>query len=111
MVLDIAQLGCSRADIAQALKAEGVDVGTHYQNLHLLPMYQQKIAYGKHGFPWSAEFSRPTVTYAKGICPVAEGLNDASYMGFGMCVYDLSNDDIDLIVAAFRKVWAHLVSE
>lgn len=111
MVLDITQLGCSRADIAQALKAEGVDVGTQYQNLHLLPMYQQKIAYGKQGFPWSAEFSRQTVSYAKGICPVAEELNDVSYMGFGMCVYDLNNDDIDLIVAAFRKVWAHLVSE
>jgi hypothetical protein len=25
-----------------------------------------------------------------------------------MCVYDLSNQDVDLIVQAFKKVWEHL---
>lgn len=110
MILDLETLNCSRKSIVDALAAEGVEVSDRYQNLHLLPMYQQKIAYGTQGFPWDSEFVDRDVSYQKGICPVAEALNDSSYIGFGMCVYDLSNADIDLIVKAFVKVWANLES-
>lgn len=109
MIFDANEAGCSRDAIASALAAEGVQVSTRYQNIHLLPMYQQKIAYGSSGFPWSADFSRQSISYEKGICPTAERLNDESYMGFGMCVYDLTKGDVDLIVEAFRKVWTHKV--
>ena len=105
MTIDEQVTGCSRAELAEALGAEGVVTSTRYQNIHLLPMYQQKIAYGSHGFPWSADFSRKSVSYEKGICPVAEHLNDEAYMGFGMCVYELSDAEIDQIIVAFRKVW------
>lgn len=111
LILDVDVLDVSREQLAKALRAEGVDVSTQYQNLHLLPMYQNKIAYGDSGFPWSASFSRQDISYKKGICPVAENLNDQSYLGFGMCVYDLNDADIDLIVNAFRKVWFHLVGD
>lgn len=105
MVLDIEALGVSRKRIHAALQAEGVAVSQHYQNIHLLPLYQRKIAYGSMGFPWSSDICRRDVDYSKGICPVAEQLNDSTYLGFGMCVYDLTEDDADLIVAAFHKVW------
>jgi len=108
MVLDIKELGVSRERIHAALQAEGVAVSNRYQNIHLLPMYQNKIAYGTHGFPWVSGVCHRDVNYSKGICPVAEELNDSTYMGFGMCVYDLSDQDIVLIVDAFRKVWANL---
>jgi len=110
MILDLETLNCSRKSIVDALAAEGVEVSDRYQNLHLLPMYQQKIAYGTQGFPWNSEFVDRDVSYQKGICPVAEALNDSSYIGFGMCVYDLSNVDIDLIIKAFVKVWANVES-
>lgn len=108
MRLDIKELGISRERIRSALLAEGVEVSDRYQNIHLLPLYQKKIAYGSNGFPWSSEICHRDVDYSKGICPVAEELNDSTYLGFGMCVYDLLDDDIDLIVAAFRKVWSNL---
>lgn len=108
MVLDIDELGVSRERIHAALQAEGVAVSKHYQNIHLLPLYQRKIAYGSMGFPWSSDICRRDVDYSKGICPVAEQLNDSTYLGFGMCVYDLTEDDVDLIVAAFHKVWNSL---
>jgi len=108
MVLDIEALGVSRERIHAALQAEGVAVSKHYQNIHLLPLYQRKIAYGSMGFPWSSDICRRDVDYSKGICPVAEQLNDSTYLGFGMCVYDLAEDDIDLIVSAFHKVWNSL---
>jgi hypothetical protein len=60
------------------------------------------------GFPWTSDICRRDVDYSKGICPVAEQLNDSTYLGFGMCVYDLTENDVDLIVAAFHKVWNSL---
>lgn len=110
LVLDIKAVGISRDRIHAALQAEGVAVSKRYQNIHLLPMYQKKIAYGSHGFPWSSDICKRDVSYSKGICPVAEELNDSTYLGFGMCVYDLTSDDVDLIIAAFRKVWFNLDS-
>ena len=108
VVLDVNLLGVSRDKIWEALQAEGVPVGKSYQNLHLLPMYQKKIAYGSKGFPWNSEICHREVDYARGICPVAEELNDTSYLSIGMCVYDLTNDDIDLLIKAFKKVWNSL---
>lgn len=108
LVLDIDELGVSRDRIHAALQAEGVGVSNCYQNIHLLPVYQKKIAYGSRGFPWASDICHRDVDYSKGICPVAEMLQDSTYLGFGMCVYELDDDDIDLIVAAFRKVWGSL---
>lgn len=108
MILNVRELGVSRDQIHAALQAEGVEVSKSYQNIHLLPMYQKKIAYGSRGFPWTSDICHREVNYSKGICPVAEELNDSLYLGFGMCVYDLTDDDVDMIVAAFRKVWASL---
>jgi perosamine synthetase len=108
MTLDVTKLGISRDRIYDALKAEGVPVINRYQNIHLLPMFQKKIAYGSKGFPWISEICKRDVIYEKGICPVAEELNDISFLGIGMCVYQFSDDDIDLIIQAFKKVWASI---
>ena len=108
MQLDTRTLGIDRNLIADALAAEGVTVSRQYQNIHLLPMYQRKQAYGTHGFPWSAPFCKRDINYAKGICPVAEQLHDQSFIGYEMCVHDHDTDDMNLIVAAFRKVWDNL---
>lgn len=108
MQLDLGVLGASRDRICDALNAEGVSVSRRYQNIHLLPVYQKKIAFGTRGFPWTSDICKRDVDYRKGICPVAETLNDKTYLGFGMCVYDLNRQDIAQIVEAFRKVWQNL---
>ena len=101
--------GVSRDKIYEALIEEGIQgLSKKYQNLHLLPMYQNKIAYGSKGFPWNSEFCKRNISYKKGICPVAEKLNDHTYLGFGMCLFELSDNDIDNIILAFKKVWANL---
>ncbi|WP_372763555.1 DegT/DnrJ/EryC1/StrS family aminotransferase [Litorivivens sp.] len=111
MTLDTEVLGVSRAKIAEALLAEGIEgLSTVYQNLHLLPMYQKKIAFGSRGFPWSSDICRREVSYEKGICPVAEELQDRSYMGIFMCMKEMADPDVDLMVQAFRKVWNNLDS-
>jgi len=109
MVLDVDLLGVSRARIVEALQAEGITgLSGSYQNLHLLPMFQQKIAYGTQGFPWTSDICHREVSYQRGICPVAEDMNERCYLGFAMCLHELTDGDVDLIVAAFHKVWASL---
>jgi perosamine synthetase len=109
ILLDTAELGVSRARILEALEAEGVaGLAAGYVNVHLLPMYQKKIAYGSKGFPWSSDICRRDVDYGKGICPVAERLHDSDYLGLALCMHEFPDQDIDMVVAAFHKVWTHL---
>jgi dTDP-4-amino-4,6-dideoxygalactose transaminase len=111
MVLDEAATGVPSARIAEALKAEGITgLATSYQNLHLLPMYQRKIAYGSRGFPWTSDICHREVNYRKGICPVAEGLHESGFLALAMCKHELPDEDVDLIIASFEKVWDNLES-
>ena len=109
LTVDVDKLGVTRDQIIKALEAEGVlGLMTGYANIHLLPMYQNKIAYGSNGFPWNLKEARQDVDYTKGICPVAETLHEKTFMGFQICLHELSSDDIGLIIKAFEKVWLNL---
>lgn len=110
MRLDLVKLGVSREKICDALEAEGVAIMRGYQNIHLLPIYQKKIAYGNSGFPWNSEYCKREVSYKKGICPIAEDLHDNSFIGILFCHFDLSIDDVELIAKSFKKVWRNLNS-
>lgn len=100
--------GVQRDRVFKALVAEGVPVGDRYTNIHLLPLYQKKTAYGTKGFPWNADFYKGNVSYEKGICPVAETLQDGRHLGIGMCINAYTDADVDLIIEAFHKVWENL---
>lgn len=106
-VLDETETGVPRRAIVEALAAEGVPgLMPGYANIHLLPMYQKRIAYGENGFPWSRHAGE--VSYDKGICPVAEALHERAFLGLEFCLHRYSADEVDLVAAAFRKVWQHL---
>lgn len=108
--LDTARLGLSRERLLEALRAEGVPglVGS-YQNLHLLPLFRQRIAYGTRGFPWvGAPGGDSAVTYGPGLCPVAEDLHARSFFGLAMGQFAHGPDEVQAIVRAFHKVWANL---
>jgi dTDP-4-amino-4,6-dideoxygalactose transaminase len=107
MVLDTNVLGVSRDRVYEALVAEGVEgLIRRYVNVHRMPMYQKKLAYGSGGHPWT--IAHRDVDYGLGICPVAEELQDRSFLGFQMCLSELDDSDSDLVVAAFRKVWGQM---
>ena len=111
MIVDENKIGISRQRLIEALRAEGIPgLGGGYSNLHLMPMYQQKTAYGNSGFPWTAEFCKRDVSYAKGICPVAENLHDSRSLGLDLCLHKYRNNEVDLVIRAFQKVWANLSS-
>lgn len=107
MTLDLDSIGVSRARLVEALKAEGVGgLMAGYQNLHLLPVFRNKIALGSKGFPWT--IADRDIDYGAGVCPVAERLHNDTFLGLAICVYELPPEDVDQIVAAFQKVWANL---
>jgi len=109
MRLDVRALGLSRDKIFAALIAEGVPaLSKQYVNVHRYAMYRNKIAYGKEHFPWRNGLYESSIEYTKGICPVAEQLQDATYLGLHLCQYDFQLDDIEAIAQAFHKVWAQL---
>lgn len=109
LTVDTAALGVSRQALVGALRAEGVPgVMAGYQNLHLLPMFRHKIAYGTRGFPWTSPYCDRDISYGPGTCPVAEQLHAETFIGLGLCTCELPPADVELIIAAFRKVWAHL---
>ena len=105
-----ASLTLARATLLDALRAEGVPglVGS-YQNLHLLPLFRHRIAYGTGGFPWKgAPGGDSAVTYGPGLCPVAEDLHARSFLGLAMGQFAHGPEDVAQIVRAFRKVWAQI---
>jgi dTDP-4-amino-4,6-dideoxygalactose transaminase len=109
MIYDDRETGVPRARVVEALTAEGVpSVSGGYVNIHLLPMYEKKIAYGKKGFPWVPEIYKGNVRYGKGTCPRAEDLNERSYLKIEMGLHRFDDRRVDLIGQAFRKVWAGL---
>ena len=94
LLLDESMVGVNRDLVVDALRAEGLLIAGNYCNLHLLPMYKNKQAYGKNGFPWTSDTYKGKVSYKKGICPVAEQLQDEKFLGIGMCINRYSDDDI-----------------
>ena len=106
--LNLDHIGLSREEITQELINNNVPgVANGYVNVHKLPLFQSKIAFGSNHFPWSLN---PSIDYdySHGICPVAEDCHDKSFFSLLICNYDLDFNDIDSIFEAFCKTWEKL---
>lgn len=109
ILFDAARAGISRDRFVEALVAEGVPAlsGGYVRPLYLLPMYQQRIAFGKRGWPFTAGGpDAPPPSYEKGLCPVCEDLHYNRLIGFEICVHVFTPEQIRDIGRAFRKVLA-----
>ncbi len=76
-----------------------------YVNVHRLPMYEQKIAFGK-SYPWN--MAHRDIEYGLGICPVAEYLKDDSFVGLLISMYDLSDQECEFIAHSMVNTWNEL---
>jgi len=109
MIYDQTETGVSREQLIAALQAEGVPwLYPGYQLIHLLPMYQKKIAYGKRGFPWTSDVYQGDVCYNEGICPVAERLHQRELICLQLCQHNYTDGEAALVIEAFHKVWCQL---
>ena len=98
--------GVSRSKLVEALSKEGLgnSIYSGYANIHLLPMFKNKIAFGREGIPWKSEFYDNSVNYKKGICPVAEDYHDNKIISFGSCMIDGTDNELIKIKKIFEKV-------
>ena len=78
-----------------------------YVNVHLLPIFRKKIAYGlKNNLPWS--INNRHYSYLKGSCPNAEFLHNKTFIGVEMCKYEFNNNELDFIFQKLRNIWKSL---
>jgi len=108
LVLKLQSSKIKRGVIVEALRAEGVVIGEGYQNLHKLPIYQKRIAYGSQGYPWKSCGVESSVKYEMACLPITEKLHDEMLISIPMTMYEFNLNDIDLIVSAFKKVFLNL---
>jgi len=103
--------GVERQDVARALAAEGVPVSEGYvRPLYLQPMYQQRIARGDRGCPWTCGHWNGHVSYEPGICPVTERLYERELMLADVCRHPLTLDDARDVADAFEKVLTNVAA-
>jgi len=101
---DAGRAGLPRDLFVKAVTAEGFPLRAGYiQPLYRAPVYQKKVALGRHGFPWS---SHPRdVPYGPERCPRVETLNEAEIFLTNLIYPPLSNADMDQFGEAIDKVF------
>jgi dTDP-4-amino-4,6-dideoxygalactose transaminase len=117
-LIDEATLGASRNAFINAVKAElpetegregeGALISYGYNGpLHLLPLFQQKIAIGSNGFPWKNGDFESSVSYAKGTLPVTERLYEKELATHDFMLPPITKEEMDDVIMAFKKVYEH----
>ncbi len=102
------ELGISRSVFTQALNAEGIPFGEGYvKPIYLQPMYQKRIAYTR-GCPWTCNHYAGSVSYAPGLCPVAERMYERELILAALCHPPQTEADMDDVARVFDKVLNNL---
>lgn len=98
--------GLPRDLFVKAVAAEGFLIRPGYvKPLYLEPLYQKRIAFGRDGFPFTANpRNGTTLSYARGICPVVERLQDSELMWTNITYPPLTEVHMDAFVEACAKV-------
>jgi dTDP-4-amino-4,6-dideoxygalactose transaminase len=108
MRYDESKIGVPRARFLEALIAEGIPMSPGYPRpLYHNPLFQDRLAYGKQGCPFTCHLYEGTVSYEKGLCPVAEDLCARSALWTFVVRPPGTIRDMQDIVAAFEKVLAN----
>jgi perosamine synthetase len=99
------KVGIPRDRFVQALNAEGIPMIPGYtEPLYFAPLYQRKIAFGRNGFPFTYEGYKGSVSYERGICPVAERMWEKELMVTNVCRAGVTQQDLMDVVLAFEKI-------
>jgi perosamine synthetase len=105
MIYHAEEVGIPREKFVAALNAEGIPIGNGYvEPLYLEPCYQQKIGFGKNGFPFTFEGYKGTLNYKKGLCPVTERMYYKEIMITNICHANSTQKELDDVIEAFEKV-------
>jgi dTDP-4-amino-4,6-dideoxygalactose transaminase len=98
-------VGLPRDLFCKAVAAEGFPIWAGYlKPIYLEPMYQRKIALGPGGFPFTANPRNANLSYAQGICPVTERLQDEELVLTTSFLPPSTAADIDQLIGAIERV-------
>lgn len=102
---DETEVGMSRADFVEAVRAEGIPMSAGYvEPIYLQPLYQQRIAFGAAGYPFTMLPFPEAVSYARGLCPVTERMHFKELVYASVCHANVTRADLDDVVKAIGKV-------
>lgn len=102
---DSSIVGVSRSRFVEALRAEGIPSGEGYVSpIYLQPIYQERIAFGSMGCPFTCSYYKGNVNYEEGICPVTERMYEREVITHALIYEGITHSDLDDIVAAYKKV-------
>ncbi|WP_243544269.1 DegT/DnrJ/EryC1/StrS family aminotransferase [Pseudodesulfovibrio tunisiensis] len=93
-----------RAELAptRGREKEGVKIyGGYVQPIYWLPIFQQRMALGRNGFP----FADSGVGYERGLCPTVERLHLKELFCSDLMHAAMAATDVEDVVTAFHKVW------
>ncbi len=105
IVLESSAIKLGRDKICSDLESFGLPVTEGYQNIHRLPIFERKIAFGEKQFPWTLNSRNSEIKYGLGTCPVAEKLHDESFIGLEICAFDFSESEVAMVAKIFNKLW------
>tara|TARA_B100000989_G_scaffold255083_1_gene203891 strand:+ start:8233 stop:9465 length:1233 start_codon:yes stop_codon:yes gene_type:complete len=109
MKIDKKIISTKKELIIKLLKKEGVQgLINQYGGINNLPIFKNKIGYGKKNFPWSLQ---KKTNNNNDICPKSDYLNKEVFFAIEVCLYELNNRDIDLIIKSFKKVWKKILKK
>ena len=97
--------GLSREHFVEAVNAEGFYLRAGYlRPIYLEPMFRKKICFGKKGYPFIINSRNSEINYQKGLCPVAERLNEQEVILTNIIYPPITTDDMDGFIRAIKKV-------
>jgi perosamine synthetase len=105
--LDLSKIKYNRSQVVKILKNAGVQgLNIGYQNLHLLPIFKYKIAYGKKSFPWKN--FRKKIIYKPGDCKVAETLHKKTFFYLSLCAFDFKMSHMEKFGNIIKSKWRQI---
>ena len=106
LTLETDKLNIKRSTIISNLKKLGVPgLIEGYVNIHELPTYKKKIAYGTRHFPWKLNKNDKKNNSDNKNLDIAEKLHREKFFAIELCLFDFNNRDIYFIINCFKKVW------
>ncbi|MBQ6902841.1 MAG: DegT/DnrJ/EryC1/StrS family aminotransferase [Oscillospiraceae bacterium] len=108
--VDENELGVTREEFCEALRAEGIAAGAGYiaQCVYEMDMFTNKTAYGDMLCPFSCPFYGKEIEYKTGLCPTAEEILKTCVRL--ECKEHYTEQDLKETIIAIRKVAAYYQS-
>jgi dTDP-4-amino-4,6-dideoxygalactose transaminase len=102
---DARETGLHRDLFVEAMIAEGAAIRAGYlKPMYREPAYRQRIAFGRDGFPFSANARPEALDYHPSGFPTCERLANSDFVLTYIMQPPQTDEDMDLFVAACRKV-------